>query len=410
MEEEIKSIEKKIKDLDIIKENVISEIDNLQKSSELEMKFFKILIYAFQYEESQNNLNYNIIQNLKNFEKNFSENKSQMYEKIFKEGMKYISFLKNIRQNIGQTNLMKNNFKTINNHTSTILHLAELNDGRLISSSCDHTLNIYKKNTFELQLSIKEHSGNIRFFTQLKDNKIITCSDDNSMNLIKLIDDNKYVVEQKLKAHTGYVLKAIEFKENELISVSYDKTLRKWEIKNDNKFENTKTITFQNSNTECNILKLNENEFVTSSNADKCLKFWNSNDYSNISTLNNIETDWPSRSLCLIDDDILCVGGKNSKGFYLVKISNHQLIKNILGPKIIHSIYECYDGLFLCSIVNEKGNCALVKYKYENEDFKKIIEKEKIHQGSNIYTTIKLSDGTIASGGEYDYLIKLWKN
>ena len=57
LEEEIKSIEKKIKDLDIIKENVISEIDNLQKSSELEMKFFKILIYAFQYEESQNNLN-----------------------------------------------------------------------------------------------------------------------------------------------------------------------------------------------------------------------------------------------------------------------------------------------------------------------------------------------------------------
>ena len=38
-----------------------------------------------------------------------------MYEKIFKEGMKYISFLKNIRQNIGQTNLMKNNFKTIIN-------------------------------------------------------------------------------------------------------------------------------------------------------------------------------------------------------------------------------------------------------------------------------------------------------
>ena len=54
-----------------------------------------------------------------------------------------------------------------------------------------------------------------------------------------------------------------------------------WKIKN-NKYECTKTITFQNQNSYCNILKINENEFVTSSEKDKCLKFWNSNDYSNI--------------------------------------------------------------------------------------------------------------------------------
>ena len=89
-------------------------------------------------------------------------------------------------------------------------------------------------------------------------------------------------------------------------------------------------------------------------------------------------------------------------------ISNHQLIKNILGPQIIHSIYECFDGLFLCSIRNEKGNCAIVKYKYENQDMKKIIEKEKIHEG-RILTCYELNDGTVASGGD-DNLIKLWKN
>ena len=37
--------------------------------------------------------------------------------------------------------------------------------------------------------------------------------------------------------------------------------------------------------------------------------------------------------MCLLEDDILCIGGNNSKGFYLIKISTHQLIKNILGPK-----------------------------------------------------------------------------
>ena len=183
--------------------------------------------------------------------------------------------------------------------------------------------------------------------------------------------------------------------------------MKKWEIKN-NKFECTKTINFQNSSSYCNILKINENEFVISARDDKCLKFWNSNDYSNIATINDVETGWTLRRLCMIKEDILCVGGINSKGFYLINITNHQLIKNILGPKLIFSIYECFDGLFLCSIINENGNNSIVKYKYENEDFKKIIEKEKAHE-SDIFTCIELNDGTVASGSD-DNLIKLWRN
>ena len=408
LEDKIKNIEKKIQDLDIIKQDIINEIEKLKKSSETEIKFFKILTHTFKCEESQNNLNYNVIQNLKNFDEIFSQNKAQIYEKVYKEGMKYISFLQNIYQSIGQTNLFKNNFKTINNHSDIICHLSQLKDGRLISSSADSTLNIYKEDSFELQLSIKEHLSPICCFIQLQNDKIVTCSDDKTMNIIKLTSEDKYKLEQKLLGHNHHVLNVIEIRENELISVSLDKTMKKWEIKDDNKYECTKTITFQNSNSCCNILKLNENEFVTSSCSDKCLKFWNSNDYSNISTINNIEVEWTFRTLCMIDKDLLCVGGNNSKGFYLIKISTHQIIKNILGPQVIYSIYECFDGLFLCSIINENGNHSLVKYKYDNQDLKKIIEKEKAHGGS-IYTCVELNDGTVASGGS-DNLIKLWRN
>ena len=183
--------------------------------------------------------------------------------------------------------------------------------------------------------------------------------------------------------------------------------MKKWEIKN-NKFEITKTITFQNSNSFCNILKINENEFVTSSISDKCLKFWNSNNFSNIATINNIETYWYFRTLCIIQKDILCVGGINSKGFYLINIPNHQLIKNIINHQNIYSIYKCIDELILCSIKNENGNCAIAKYKYENEDMVIIVEKEKTHE-SDIFTCIELNDGTIVSGSD-DKLIKLWRN
>ena len=113
--------------------------------------------------------------------------------------------------------------------------------------------------------------------------------------------------------------------------------------------------------------------------------------------------------MCKLDDDILCIGGNNSKGFYLIKISTHQLIKNILGPKRIYSIYECYDGLFLCSIINENGNNAIVKYRYDNENMVKIIEKEKIHE-NNIFTCIEFDRGKIVATGSYDKLIKLWSD
>ena len=170
----------------------------------------------------------------------------------------------------------------------------------------------------------------------------------------------------------------------------------------------TKTINFQNSENYCNILKINENEFVTSSYGDKCISFWSSNDYSNIAKIENIETDWNFRRLCIIKDGLLCVGGSNSKGFYLINILSHQLIKNIIGPKDIYSIFECIDGLFLCAIQNENGDYSIVKYKYENDDMKKIVEKEKAHE-NDIRTCFELDDGTVTSG-DSDNLIKLWRN
>ena len=48
-----------------------------------------------------------------------------------------------------------------------------------------------------------------------------------------------------------------------------------------------------------------------------------------------------------------------------------------------------------------------MKYKYENEDMKKIVEKEKVH-GGTIYTCIELNDGIVVSGASDS--IKLWKN
>ena len=406
LKEKIKNIENKLNNLDFIKENIVFLIDKLKESSELKIKYIKILLYSYEYEGNLNNLNYNIIQNLKVFENEFHFNIDKKYERVTNEGIKYISFLHNLIKNY--SNPFKNNFKILKYHNDEISHIDKLKDGRLISCSSDNTLNIYKNDSYELQLSIKEHSNWIRSFTQIKDGRIITCSSDKTMKIIKLIEEDKYQIEQILEGHTNEVCKIIEIKENELISISKDNTIKIWKLNNENKFECFKTIIFQNStHWSVNIFKVNKNEFVTSSYIDKCIKFWNLNDYSNITTINNFELIYGFKSICLLENDILCIGGSESKGFYLIKISTHQLIKNIIGPKRIYCINKCFDGLFLCSIIDKEGNNNLIKYKYKNQNLEKVYEKENAHD-KVIYSCVELNDGIIASGGR-DNIIKLWK-
>ena len=402
LEEKIKNITNKINNLEEIKNKIIDEIDKFKKIYDLEIKFLKVLFSTFKYEESQNNINYNIIENIKSYDETFELYKMKKLDKIIKESNKFISLF----QTIG----LQKSYKTLTNHTSYVFYLLKLKDGRLASCSADKTLKIYSKDEFEVQLSISLHSGYIYYITQLNNENILTCSCDNTMIIIKLIGDNKYNLEQQLIGHSNIVVNAIEIKDNKLISVSYDNTMKIWNL-NNNKYECINTIKFQNSNNFAFIYKLNENEFVIFSYVDKCLKFWNSYDYSNISTINNIEGPHKNNfngQICEFDDDILGFGGF---GFYLIKISTHQLIKKITMNLQIHSVYKCLDGLFLCLIYTGYRNKILVKYKYKNHNLNKIIEKVEPFPNISLSNCIELDDERLVTAHvNFDDYILIWYN
>ena len=71
LEEKIKNITNKINNLEEIKNKIIAEIDKFKKIYDLEIKFLKVLFSTFKYEESQNNINYNIIENIKSYDETF---------------------------------------------------------------------------------------------------------------------------------------------------------------------------------------------------------------------------------------------------------------------------------------------------------------------------------------------------
>ena len=528
IENEIKNLDEKLNNLKRIKKHFNLIIDNFKKSSKLEMKFIKFLLWTYEFEDKHKNLNFHVVQNLKELEM-MNQNKNDFFDKLFEEGNKFLSFLSNIEIdennleytfsdnqiqsninfqnqknintlnnrgdnlknsillsnqnvqypnledinlkntilipnitqnsnlqnlnphniilsnntnfqniNLSHNNILQNsitkeisnnqnkeieenkinedskktkeeypkNIKIIKSHKAIINYLDTLKDGRLVSCSDDHTLIIYKLETFDIQISIKEHTDYVRSFTELHNGKIITCSKDKTMKIIKLIGENNYQIEQTLKDHYDSVYKIIEIRKNQLISISWDKTMKIWELNNENRFECVKTIIFQKSHSNCNILKLNEKEFVTSSCVDKNLKFWDSEDFTRIKTINNIETAWTLKNLCLINDNILCVGGVNCKGFYIINILSHKIIKIIIGIKTVFSINKCLDGLFLCSIEDEDNSNCLVKYNYNSQKFKIVICKENAHQ-EEIYSCVELKNGIVVSGGK-DGLIKLW--
>ena len=93
----------------------------------------------------------------------------------------------------------------------------------------------------------------------------------------------------------------------------------------------------------------------------------NLNDYSNIETTNNIESSYTWKNICLIENDFLCVGGDNLKGFYLIKISTHELIKNIIGPKTIWCINKYLDGFFYVLFMMKKEIILLSNINMRNK-------------------------------------------
>ena len=399
---EIKELEIIVGNLNNIKNNLSRKIDQITELSLIEIQYRNLIFNTYEYENSQKNLNYYAIQNFKNCQIT-NLNKIQYYNKLYEEGDNYITFLDNMK------NIQVNNFKIINKQNSTLYYnIEQLKDGRLASCSNKKSLTIYNKINFEPELIIVDHLNYIISFTQLNNGKIITCSGDNTMKLINLIGENNYYIEQTLKGHKNEVYKVIEIRDNELISNSKDKTMKVWKLNDENKFICVNNINIENSG---NLLKLNEEVFVSLENSINNLKFWNSHFFTEIKTINKINNSYSTQNLCLLDDDILGVGGNEYNGIYIIKISTYQLIKNIIDPFEIISIKK-YKDYFICSGYYEGR--SIMKYKYENEDFEKIYEIYNAHE-KQILSCVVLDDNIFGSGeiiasSGYDNIIKLWVN
>ena len=140
------------------------------------------------------------------------------------------------------------------------------------------------------------------------------------------------------------------------------------------------------------------------------IKFWDSNEYKSIQTINKIVVTDCCQSMCLFNDDILLVGG--FLALYSIDVKKHELINTFKMDGGIWCIKKCLDGNILCSVYNLNNNNHIMKYKYDKENLTTIFEKRRA-QNNTIYNCIELSNGLIVSGeggGKADsFEIKIWK-
>ncbi len=391
-----------LEDLKFQINNYLQEYENhiskeINSNKEIEKSFIN---YINEYSTHPIKINYF----LKKFNLSVNQNNKRI-KQITENGKKFIELFKEINQN--PIKELNNCTQEIKGESKCINHICLLKDGRLISCGNPGDLTLIKKSPtgiYEKVLCTEVHTKEISYVTQLKNGKIITCSNDNTMKILSVNDDDNINIEQVLKSHQSSVYKVIEINDT-LISISSDLNFKVWKKKYDN-YICSNTIQFQKYRSYGNIMKINDNEFVTLSVGDCCLKFWDIKTLKLIKEINNIKTCWGMENMCIIDDDILCIGGTDFEGYYLIQISNHQILTIIKGPEKVYSIKKCLDGNIIFGIIDQDRSFSLTVCQFINGNFVQIEEKKACHS-DGIHSIVELDDGTIVSGSE-DNLIKFW--
>ena len=97
----IDNLKSEINEIENLKEYIVTQFDKYKNKIELEINFMKILLSSYEYKEKKKILNYNIVQNLWNFNYQFDANQKEYFQ-VFERIKKNFQILRNIFQNEGK--------------------------------------------------------------------------------------------------------------------------------------------------------------------------------------------------------------------------------------------------------------------------------------------------------------------
>ena len=288
----------------------------------------------------------------------------------------------------------------LKNHTSNVLCLCLLNDGRLVSGSYDKSIIIYDKNTYQPDLIIKEHNNDITCIIQLSSGILASCSNDKTIKLFN-IKGKKYEILQTLNYHNNTVYKIIETNNKALVSCSSDSSIIFY-LKDNNEYKKDYQIS---TNGSCAaLIQTKDNEICYFEDKDKRVCFYDILERKKIDSSISVVDNYSYIRLrfIMIRKDLLLIPGQNK--ISIINTNQYKLVRTIEVPNsgLITGVCLLNKNMLLTGDYAEK----IIQWKIEDDNLVLISKKEKTHD-KDINVLLNLGNGLIASGSD-DNTIKIW--
>ena len=154
-------------------------------------------------------------------------------------------------------------------HKGAITSLIELNDGKILSGSCDLTIKVWNPLSQYKYIKTVEYSGEITSLVKLN-NSIIALS---SGNFINIIDTNNKFEKIYTLIHDDKITIMLKIKDIFLLSLSNDGIIKKWNVINH--FDCVLSVKF-NHDLVSSLICLSDGKLLSAS-SDCTIKIWDTN-------------------------------------------------------------------------------------------------------------------------------------
>jgi hypothetical protein len=302
--------------------------------------------------------------------------------------------------------LKKNELETVDEyseHKATITNLAELVDGRIVSTSVDDTIVIYniKKLCVECKFKVCENRiiaqlGDINIYTPglpelnyLIQNIYLLSTNNIALGNLKTVCkkynfNSECELLENLKKDFGEISSICILKNGNVVTGNNNNEIDVWNISD--KLEKINTY----NEPRDKIIKIiqSQNDNIVVATKDQKILFFN-NEEKNL--LNTIETDSEILDLIeLINGTILTANSDNSLKFYVNNELEKQFPLDFKPQKLLQS-HKNENLLFV--VFNGKNNHIIRVYKIDTLE----MEKELKEHDDTIINIVELNDGNIMS-------------
>jgi len=291
--------------------------------------------------------------------------------------------------------------KFLDMKTKKIINISLLNDGRI---SCYHRycLVIYNDKYEQYKIPFDDYCCNQLI---LKNDLIVLGFYD---IILILKQKEPYETFQEIKID-GKTVSFLEFQGLKFIAGILNKTIKivLYQLNTKtNKYESHEEIKDINlGNSEISFYLLNNNKFLGAFSEAETLNFYNiENEKINLlNSLKNISCSYGRQICCLINNNILIVGGIEQKGFYLIDIKKSIIIGiiNDFNINSVHSIIKLKNGNILAGVFDKEWRSNLYELKFEKNKLIKIKELKYYYSEGEIYGICELKDNKICYGAYY---------